>query len=236
MPYTLKPGEDPDTVVVWYLNDKNILECVTGQYHAATKTVTFRTQHFSKYVIGQVPFRDVNRTAWYFDSVSFAFANGLFDGTDASTFTPDAPMTRAMLVAVLWRMEGEPTAQKESNFSDVTAGLWYEKAVAWAAENGIVSGYGNGRFGSNDPITREQMAVILMSYAKFKGYDVSATTDLTKFTDSTRISSWATAAMQWANARGLVSGTGTNTLAPKGDATRAQVAAILMRFVENIAQ
>ena len=236
VPYTLKPGEEPTAVVVWYLNDKNILEAVTGRYDAATGTVGFQTSHFSKYVIGQLPFRDVIQGTWYFDSVSFAFANGLFSGTSDTGFSPEASMTRAMLVTVLWRMAGEPKADKASNFSDVAPGHWYEQAVAWAVENKIVSGYGNGRFGSGDPVTREQMAVILMNYAKLKGYDVSATADLKKFTDSAGVSSWATAAMQWANAVSLVSGTGASTLNPLGNATRAQVAAVLMRFVENIAR
>jgi hypothetical protein len=111
-------------------------------------------------------------------------------------------MTRSMLVTVLWRMEGEPTVKKTSEFSDVKSGQWYETAVAWAAEKGIVSGYGNGCFGNNDPITREQMAVILMGYARLKGYDVSAGTDLNQFTDSASISSWAKTAMQWANSGG----------------------------------
>jgi len=236
VPYTLRSGENPEAVVVWYLNDKNILEAVTGQYDAATGTVHFQTDHFSKYVIGQLPFRDVGRDAWYFNNVSFAFANGLFSGTSETEFAPETSMTRSMLVTVLWRMEGEPTAKKASKFRDVTSGQWYEKAVDWAAEHGIVSGYGDGFFGSDDPITREQMAVILMSYAKLKGYDVSAAADLKMFTDSKSISAWAKAAMQWANAGSLISGIGASTLAPQGAATRAQVAAILMRFVENIAQ
>jgi len=202
MPYALKPGENPEAVVVWYLNDNNILEAITGQYDVATGSVHFQTDHFSKYVIGQLPFEDVSRKAWYFDSVSFAFANGLFSGTSNTGFTPEASMTRSMLVTVLWRMEGEPTVKKTSEFSDVKSGQWYETAVAWAAEKGIVSGYGNGCFGSNDPITREQMAVILMGYARLKGYDVSAGTNLNQFTDSASISSWAKTAMQWANSGG----------------------------------
>ncbi len=235
VPYTLNSGENPDSVVVWYLNDKGVLELVTGQYNAATKSVVFETDHFSKYVIGSLPFTDVSRDMWYFDSVSFVYANNLFCGTSESNFTPEATMTRAMLVTVLWRIEGEPAASANL-FTDVANGAWYTEAVAWAAANGIVSGYGNGQFGTNDLVTREQTATILMNYAKYKGYDVSATTDLSSFTDVQNISTWAKTAIQWANAEGLINGTGNNTLDPKGNSQRCQVAAILQRFIDNIAE
>lgn len=234
VPYTIKPGEDPNTIVVWYLNDAGVLETISGKYNAATKSVVFTTSHFSKYVIGYLPFADVSRDEWYFDSVSFAYANGLFSGANDKTFDPDTSMTRAMLVTVLWRMTGKPSIESGCKFSDVVTGEWYAQAVAWAAENNIVSGYGNGSFGTNDDITREQMAVILMNYAKYKKYDVSVTTNLNSFTDVNDISIWAKSSVQWANAEGLISGTGSNILNPRGDAARCQVAAILQRFTENI--
>ncbi len=235
VPYTLDPGEDPDSVVVWYLSDKGILESVTGQYDSLHQCVVFTTDHFSKYVIGTMPFGDVSREKWYFDSVSFAYANGLFSGIEKTIFGPDASMTRAMLVTVLWRLSGEPAAGS-STFRDVADGDWYSKAVAWASGNNIVSGYGDGLFGAKDTITREQMALILKNYAAYKGYDNSATANLNLFTDSGKISSWAKAAMQWANAEGYLTGTGSGVLNPKGNATRSQVAAILERFIMNRAE
>jgi len=234
VPYTLRPGENPDAVVVWYLNDKGTLECINGKYVAASGSVVFTTDHFSKYVVGILPFKDVSRNNWYFDSVSFASANGLFSGISDTSFAPDTSMTRAMLVTVLWRMEKEPIAKKDCEFKDVIASSWYASAVAWASEKGLVSGFGNGNFGAEDVITREQMAVILMNYAKYKGYEVSSTVDIQSFGDSASISTWASDAMKWANAQKLISGTGDNLLTPKGEATRSQVAAILMRFIENI--
>ena len=233
MPYTLGSDEDPDNVVVWYLNDDLVLESVTGHYDAVSRSVVFSTDHFSKYVIGLLPFDDVDRDKWYFDSVSFAYANGLFSGTGDTKFDPSANMTRGMLVTVLWRLEGEPTAG-ESPFTDVAEDEWYSKAVSWAAENKIVSGYGNGIFSAHDIITREQLAVIFMNYTEYKDYDVAASADLGCFTDNMNISSWAKDAMQWANSEGLINGTGNDTLNPKGSAERCQVAAILQRYIENI--
>ncbi len=229
VPYSLGAGEDPNAVVIWYLNDDGVLEPVTGRYDAASAGVVFTVDHFSKYVVGLLPFKDVGREKWYFNSVSFAYANKLFSGIEDTVFAPDAAMTRAMLVTVLWRFEGKPTAGA-SAFTDVKDGEWYTTAVAWAAEKGIVSGYGNGLFGTGDAITREQMALLLKNYAAYKGIDVSATNDLGGFADGGSISSWAKAAMQWANAKGYVNGA-DGKLEPKGIATRSQVAAILQRFI-----
>ncbi len=230
VPYSLGAGEAPNAVVVWYLNDDGVLEPVTGRYDAESACVVFTVDHFSQYVLGILPFEDVSRGKWYFDSVSFAYANKLFSGVGETVFAPDAVMTRAMLVTVLWRLEGKPAAGN-SAFTDVKEGEWYTDAVAWAAEQNIVSGYGSGLFGTDDAITREQMALILKNYAAYKGMDVSASNDLGGFTDCESISSWAKAAMQWANAKGYVNGTGGGMLEPKGLASRCKVAAILHRFI-----
>ncbi|NLO48264.1 MAG: S-layer homology domain-containing protein [Clostridiales bacterium] len=232
VPYMIGIGEDPDSVVVWYLSDSGILEPITGRYDADTGCVVFTTDHFSKYVVGTMPFVDVSREKWYFDSVSFAYANRLFSGIGETVFDPDTSMTRAMLVTVLWRLEGEPTAVN-SIFTDVEKDEWYTTAVAWASDHSIVSGYGNGLFGTGDAVTREQMALILKNYAEYKGYDVSASEDLSIFSDSGMISSWAKGAIQWANAEGYITGTGNGKLDPKGIALRCQVAAILQRFIMN---
>jgi hypothetical protein len=140
-------------------------------------------------------------------------------------------MTRAMLITVLFRLEGSPAVTGVSNFADVQSGQWYSDAITWASTRRIISGYGSGLYGVNDPITREQMAVILYRYACYKGDDVTKTADLSRYTDAAAVSPWAEDAMGWANAGGLVAGTTATMLAPTERATRAQVATILMRFV-----
>jgi hypothetical protein len=143
-------------------------------------------------------------------------------------------MTRAMLVTVLYRLEGKPSVTGTCDFTDVKSGEWYTDAVIWASANKIVGGYGDGHFGTDDSVTREQLAVILMNYAKYKGYDVMKTADLTVYSDAASINSWATDAMKRAVTKGLVTGTTKTTLSPTGTASRAQVATILMRFIENV--
>jgi hypothetical protein len=240
LPYTLKDGQDPDNVMVWYLNDKGELEKMSCTYDKTTGLATFTTTHLSKYLVGYAeaeawksPFADIKTGNWFYEDVKFAVNNGLFKGTTETAFGPNQPMTRAMLVTVLYRLEGSPSALDTNNFTDVKDGEWYTKAVLWANANNIVSGYGNGLSGTNDPVTREQMASILYRYASYKGYDVTAAANLTVYTDVADISSWAQTAMSWANARGLITGRTTTNLVSGGTATRAEVAAILKRFVES---
>lgn len=234
LPYTLGANENPDTIVVWCISDSGIMDAVTGNYDPDTKSVVFTVKHFSKYAVGILPFTDFSRDDWYFDSVSFAYANGLITGTGASEFDPNLPMTRAMLITVLWRLADSPKAQSTGSFSGEPSDMWYSYALSWALENGIVMGYGNGSFGANNELTREQMAVIIVNYAKYKGYDVSTSSDLSSFTDRDSVSSWAKNAMLWAYGKNLVSGTGGGLLSPHSNATRCQIAAILQRFIENI--
>ena len=179
-------------------------------------------------------FTDVETSQWYHDGIDFVLANSLFNGTSDTTFEPNADMTRAMLVTVLWRLEKEPDSTITSLFEDLDEGAWYADGVAWAAENNIVDGYDADTFGPGDPITREQMATILYKYARYKDYDLTAANDLTLFDDAGDISSWALTTMKWAVAEELITGIGERSLAPSGNASRAQVAAILMRFVENV--
>lgn len=178
---------------------------------------------------------DVDQSLWYHEAIDFVIENGLFVGTSETTFEPNTAMSRAMLVTVLWRLEGNPVISSSSTFKDVASGAWYTNAVIWASANKIVAGYGNGLFGPNDNITREQMAAILNRYAEFKGYDVTATDNLTAFTDAGSVSDWALSSVKWAVAEGLITGMTTTSLEPRGNASRAQVATILMRFIVNVA-
>ncbi len=181
-----------------------------------------------------LPFRDVPQSEWFYSAVQYVYGNGMMSGTDPDLFSPNVTTTRGMIVTILYRLEGRP-AVSAAPFRDVPASQYYASAVAWASENGIVSGYGDGIFGPEDTITREQMASILYRYANYKGYDMSGTADLSIYVDAGKISPYAMTALQWANANGLVSGTTPETLTPGGSATRAQVASILMRFCKNIA-
>jgi|GEM_PF-4659096 len=181
------------------------------------------------------PFKDVGEGDWFYDAVAFVSAEGLMYGTSEDTFSPEAPMTRAMIVTILWRLEGCPTASgsPNKNFIDMDDSQWYSEAVAWAVMNGIVTGYGGTRFGPADAVTREQLAAILYRYAIKKGCDMSVSDDLTGFIDTPGISSWALDSIGWAIGSGLINGTPQGAVDPLGSATRAQTAAILMRFVES---
>lgn len=181
----------------------------------------------------KLPFTDVSTSDWFYSDVMFVYENGLFSGTDSRSFSPNASMTRAMLVTVLYRLEGEPAGTGSSSFSDVCSGSYYEKAVAWAAANGIVTGTGSTSFSPDAKVTREQLAAILYRYAQYKKQDTDAGAKLDSFSDAGNVSGYASEALSWAVSEGLINGA-SGRLTPKGDATRAQVAAILHRFVENV--
>ncbi len=177
-------------------------------------------------------FGDVPQNIWFASGVQFATEQGLFTGVSANEFAPYDPMTRAMLVTVLHRLDGAD-ASGTNSFTDVLNGKWYTNAIAWASANGIVEGLSGNRFAPNAPIAREQLAAILFRYAKACGYDVSARAELTAYADAAQVSTWADDAMRWAVAAGLISGRSGAQLAPKGEATRAEVAVILMNFVQK---
>ena len=181
----------------------------------------------------RLPFTDVSRTSWFYADAAFVYEKGLFSGTDSSTFSPDASMTRAMLVTVLYRLEGQPAVTGNSSFADVKSGVYYERAVIWAAANGIVTGTGSASFSPDAKVTREQLAAILYRYAQYRKLDPSANAKLNGFSDADNVSGYASAALGWAVVEGLVNGA-SGRLMPKGNATRAQVAAIFHRFVENM--
>ena len=179
----------------------------------------------------KLPFTDVRSNDWFYEDVEYVYSESIMNGTGSNKFSPNADLTRGMLVTILYRIENEPTAGKADMFGDVSSSQWYTKAVAWAAENGIVNGYSNGNFGPNDPITREQMAAILYRYTKFKGGNVETSRNyLSKFTDGDTVSEYAVDAMNWAVACGLINGTG-DKLMPTARASRAQVAAIIHRYL-----
>ena len=178
-------------------------------------------------------YSDVAANDWFADAVQYVSDKGMMNGTGKNTFGPQLTTTRGMIVTVLYRLEKEPAASAAS-FTDVASGEYYTNAVAWANANGIVSGYGNGKFGPNDTITREQLAAILYRYAQFKKFGTSASADLNSYVDAQSVSSYAVPAVQWACGAGIVNGKTGNKLDPKGSATRAEVAAMLMRFCENV--
>ena len=181
----------------------------------------------------KLPFTDVSTSDWFYDDVAFVYKNGLFSGTDSRSFSPNASMTRAMLVTVLYRLEGEPTVTGRSSFTDVRSGAYYEKAVIWAAANGIVTGTDSTSFSPDAKVTREQLAAILYRYAQYRKLDTDASAKLNSFTDADSVSAYASEALGWAVSEGLINGA-SGKLMPKGDATRAQVAAILHRLVKNV--
>lgn len=180
-------------------------------------------------------FNDVSANDWFASAVDYVTGKGMMNGTADNTFSPKANTTRGMVVTVLYRLENQPSTSAAS-FTDVASGAYYANAVAWANANGIVSGYGSGKFGPNDKVTREQLAAILYRYAQYKKYDVSVgeDTNILSYNDAQSISSYAIPAIQWACGAGVVTGKSGSKLDPKGNATRAEVAAMLMRFCENV--
>ncbi len=181
-------------------------------------------------------YKDINAGDWYHDGIQFCLSNNLMTGYGNNIFKPDADITRAMIVVMLWRLEGSPLADHEIDFEDADDESWYTEAIRWAYSGGIVTGYGNGRFGTDDSVTREQMITILWRYAKNKGYDVSAgeSADIDSYADAASMAEYAVPAMKWACGSGMVVGkndsNGNKTLDPAGSTTRAQGATMMMRF------
>ena len=183
----------------------------------------------------ELPFTDVIESDWYFENVKYAYENGLLNGISETEFGPQIEMTRAMLVTVLYRAEGEPAVNKSVPFADVDTSAYYANAVLWAQQNGIVNGVTETEFAPDENITREQIATIIYRYAKVNGYDVSVgeNTNILSYTDAESVSEYAIASVQYAVGAGLMKGKSNTTLNPKDNATRAEVAAILQRFLEK---
>lgn len=180
----------------------------------------------------QTSFTDVDSSAWYAGAVNFVTGTRLMSGTSSTAFNPNSAMTRAMLVTVLWRAENQPSAASSASFTDVASGSWYSDAVSWAVENGIVNGTSDTTFSPDRSITRQEIATILQRYAEYKGVDVTQTDDLAFYTDSGSVASWAQAAVGWAVKSGIVTGATETTIAPASAATRAQVATMIMRYMQ----
>lgn len=176
------------------------------------------------------PFADVAPGTWYYDAVQYAYEHGLMSGTGEGQFSPDLATSRGMIVTILYRLAGSPSVSGGSAFPDVIQGDWYASGVAWASANGVVSGYPDGTFGPNDPITREQMTAILYQFARSQGKLDSGRADLSAFADADAISSWAQESMSWAVAKGLIGGVSADMLSPGGSTTRSQAAVILTAF------
>ncbi|WP_337504395.1 S-layer homology domain-containing protein, partial [Anaerotignum lactatifermentans] len=184
----------------------------------------------------ELNFTDVKESDWFFKGVEYVVDKGIMSGVSENEFAPSGKLTRAMLVQMLYNMESRPACDAENAFMDVPVGQWYTDAVIWANDAKIVSGMGEGLFAPNMEITREQMVAMLYNYAKYRGYDVTASADLSAFADTASVSAWAQPAMQWAVAEGYISGMGDSQLAPQGTATRAEIASVIMRFMEATAE
>ena len=220
------------TFIGWY-SERSLTNKVSGVYLTKDMTVYALWRVDENPNTGANPFTDVSEKDWFYGDVMFVYENGLMLGTSKTLFSPHGTATRGMMATILWRMEGSPAPKGKNSFTDVVAGKWYADAITWAAENGIFAGYGKDKFGPDDPITREQLAAIFYRYADYKGYDLTVKGNLDKFKDADKITDYAKTAMQWAVGSGLMKGKSGNLLDPQGTATRAEIAAMLHRFIEK---
>ena len=227
----------------YYDEDTNAMTFETAAEIGDDGNVALAFSHASQYAIviddhnhGVVtlPFTDVADSDWFYDPVCYVYSQGLMTGTSATTFEPNTSLSHAMLVAVLHRLEGSPQASA-GDFTDVADGDWYAQAVNWAASVGVVNGFDDGTFQPNAAITREQMAAILCNYAQYKGFDTSASGDLSTYSDAASVSDWAQESVEWMVGSGLLGGYDDNTLRPQGTTTRAEVASVLQRALGNVA-
>lgn len=228
----------------WYNERTEELEFQQAARIANDGTAEFDLDHASDYAIViddrshepvDLPFNDVPESYWAYDAIQYVYGEGLMAGTSGSTFSPEGTTTRGQIVTILWRLSGSPVVNYLMDFDDVDPAAYYAEAIRWATSEGIAGGYGGGVFGPDDPITREQLAVMLHRYAQHEGYDVSIgeDTNILSYADAFTVSEYAVSALQWACGAGIISGTGDgSTLTPQGEATRAQAAVILMRFCE----
>lgn len=226
------PTKSGATFEGWYA-DKGLTKKITSVKLDANTTVYAK---WTEAPVSSLPFGDVKTADWFYNDVKYVYEKGMMAGTAADVFAPNATTTRAMIVTILYRLEDSPAVTGTSAFVDVPTGQWYTDAVNWAAANQIVKGTSATTFAPNDSITREQMAAILYRYAQYKGYDVTKKADLSGYSDNGQVSAYAKDALAWANAAKLINGVTNTTLAPQGNATRAQVSAILHRFCDGVAK
>ena len=220
------------TFIGWY-SDHNLTNQVSEV--SLTKNMTvyagWRADENPDIVVN--PFTDVSEKDWFYNDAMFVYKNGLMLGTSKSLFSPHGTVTRGMMATILWRMEGSLAPKGENSFTDVEAGRWYADAITWTAENGIFAGYSKDKFGPDDPITREQLTAIFYRYADYKGYKLTVTGNLDKFEDADKITDYAKTVMQWAVGNRLIKGKSETLLDPQGTATRAEISAMLHRFIEK---
>ncbi|MGX8719474.1 MAG: S-layer homology domain-containing protein [Eubacteriales bacterium] len=248
----LKDGQQPGGIVTWYVADDGSKENV--QTTAAKDAVQFTVEHFSNYVIAydaeraaacpkddtcpMSAFTDLNKSSWYHDGVHWALESNVMHGYGNGKFGPGDVTSRAMMAQILWNMEGKPVVNYAMSYTDVDGEAWYAEAVRWATAQGIMTGYGHSKFGPNDDMTREQLVTIMYRYAQMKKADVSISedTNILSYDDAFDVSEWAIPAMQWAVGDGIVKGTSASTLSPKNNASRSEIATIVMRYCEKNAK
>lgn len=236
--YSLKEGEKAEEITVYHLGDDGQLEERPSRYDEAKKRVTFTTDHLSFYMIGQKkayknPYTDLSTGDWFYEPVSYLSRAGLMTGTAEGVFAPHKTMSRAMLATVLYRLEDSPVTQGKLTYKDTKEGLWYSQALVWASQKGIIQGYSQSRFGPHDPLSRQDLVTMLMRYAQIKEEDTSKEKDLSDYEDAGQISAYALDAFSWAYGQDLIQGTGPKTLSPRAEASRAQVATLLMRYMDR---
>ena len=222
------------------VNKENVISYKTANGTKYTVTVTLRNNVSGCSKGDSCPaadMTDLNLNEWYHDGVHYCMDNGLMDGYGNNKFGPNDNLTRSQIAQILYNLEGKPSVSFKNSFTDVAKSAWYANAVIWANNAGVVKGYGNGKFGPDDLITREQLATMLYRYSEYKGSTpgTPVSADFSKFPDASKVSSWALTETKWAHAEGLIQGMGNGTLSPGGYASRTQAATIFMRYCEGIA-
>lgn len=244
VPYTLKVGQNANGILVYYVAEDGDKTEVPTNY--ANGQLIFTASHFSSYIVAYDKtrvvagrygsFSDLDADAWYHDGVNYVLENGIMSGVGGNLFAPNNSTSRAMMAQILWNMEGRPAVKHVISYTDVDGEQWYAEAIRWATSEKIMSGYGGGKFGPSDAMTREQLATIVYRYAQYKGLDVSVgeNTNILGYSDAFDVSEWAIPAMQWAVGSGTVTGKSASTLNPGDVATRAEIATIVMRYCTEI--
>ncbi len=226
------PTRHGHTFIGWY-SDQSLTNQISEVSLTKNMTVYAGWRADENLDIVVNPFTDVSEKDWFYNDAMFVYKNGLMLGTSKTLFSPHGTVTRGMMATILWRMEGSLAPKDENSFTDVEAGMWYADAITWTTANGIFAGYSKDKFGPDDPVTREQLTAIFYRYADYKGYKLTVTGNLDKFEDADKITDYAKTVMQWAVGNGLIKGKSETLLDPQGTATRAEIAAMLHRFVEK---